>query len=254
MSVEACRELIGRCLSECGERDWRKVLRERVGERSSEFIRDATDPTQADWQFLVPMTTESRVLDVAAGWGAVAFALAPRCHKVFAMESAADYLRFMRLRKEQDGVSNLEVVEGDFCRLPFETAAMDVVICSDVLRRTGRGRRPRRALLKELARVLEPKGTLVLGSETRFARGVRPLLQEAGFSDVRVYAARRSHRRPWTLIPLDELGPRLSWIRRQRRWRRWAQFMRACGLGKLDAWLRNRFASHVVVIARKGSE
>jgi SAM-dependent methyltransferase len=99
-----------------------------------------------------------RILDVGAGYGFDLLKIArntePRSPQLYAVEcfpSAID-----ALRKVNIAVSNLDI---EHERLPFESGYFDVVICNQVLEHT----KEIFWVVAELARVLKPDGTLILG-------------------------------------------------------------------------------------------
>ena len=184
---EMSRDLMERCFSECEKRHWHEALREVLGERYKEIIRYASDPTRTDWQYLLPLSPESCVLDLGAGWGANTFALAPRCKTVFALEKVAERVRFMEIRKRQDKVSNVVILDGDFHNLSLAASSIDIVICNGVLEwaaveKEGRPRKVQVRFLEELGRVLKPNGVLLVGIANRFGLAAfRGAVDNSGF-------------------------------------------------------------------------
>jgi len=95
-----------------------------------------------------------RALDLAAGTGDIAFALAARGCKVTALDLTHRMLELARAKPGADGVG---LVTGDMMALPFPSAAFDLVT-------TGYGIRnvPRiDTAIAEIARVLTPGGLLL---------------------------------------------------------------------------------------------
>jgi len=309
---EIPQDLMKTCLRKCRTQHWRDVLSQMLSPGYQEIMRYASSATRADWQYLLPLTRESTVLDLGAGWGSNTFPLAQRVGTVFALEKVAERLRFLEVRRRQDRVNNVVILGGDFHRLPLADNSIDVVICNGILEwvaveKGGPPRKVQREFLEGLARVLKPGGTLLVGIENRFgldairgavdhsgfrytsvmpriiadmwvrlrmarsdkfqvtgrtvlpgyrtytytAAGLRRLLEEGGFCNVRAFAADESYNWPWNLMPVDEPGPRLFWLRQRGKARRHVEIMRKCGLRKTEARLRNLLASYLVTVAKR---
>jgi len=106
---------------------------------------------------LLVLTGDERVLDVGAGTGAVAFALASRVREVVAVD--AD--EAMAARARADAPPNVEVVVADAERLPFEDFSFDLAASVRTLHHT---RRPE-LVVAELARVTRPGGTILVADQ-----------------------------------------------------------------------------------------
>jgi ubiquinone/menaquinone biosynthesis C-methylase UbiE len=103
---------------------------------------------------LLPLQGEERVLDVGAGTGAFAFAVAPRAREVVALEIDGD----LAARAKADAPSNVEVLVGDGEHLPFEDFSFDVAATLRTLHHTHRPE----LLVAELTRVTKPGGTILV--------------------------------------------------------------------------------------------
>lgn len=79
-------------------------------------------------QFTDPAST---VLDVGAGTGRYAVPLAGQVRKVLAVDPSLAMLEQLTLYARQEGVANIEVVEGTWPQV--EVGAADVVLCAHVL-------------------------------------------------------------------------------------------------------------------------
>jgi SAM-dependent methyltransferase len=117
----------------------------------------ATDLSHRIGELLPGLTGEERALDVGAGTGALAHALAPRVREVVALEIDAA----MAERARADAPANVEVVVGDGEKLPFEDFSFDIAATLRTLHHT---RRPE-LLIAELARVVEPGGVLLIADQ-----------------------------------------------------------------------------------------
>ena len=106
---------------------------------------------------LLPLEGDERVLDVGAGTGAFAFAVAPRVREVVAVEADEELAE----RARRDAPPNVEVVVGDGERLELEPFSFDLCGCLRVLHHT---RRPE-VMVAELARMTRPGGTILVADQ-----------------------------------------------------------------------------------------
>jgi len=136
----------------------------------------------------------ARVLDAGCGAGGLALAWQGR-YWIIGLDASRLALDYACRRGVQRALA------GSVARLPFASAAFDLVVCLDVLYHEGVS--DNRGALAELRRVLRPGGRLLLrlpaydwlrgphddrmGTGRRFtARSLRREMQEAGFSVERV--------------------------------------------------------------------
>jgi LSD1 subclass zinc finger protein len=141
--------------------------------RVSERILDLD---RANWHRLVPLPADSRVLDIGAGLGTHAHALAKHYREVIAVEPVLEAVRFMRQRFMEEQLSNAGIVRSSIWKLPFAPESFDVVVLNGVLERVAEGQdgdpaELQRSALEQAARMLRPGGYLSLGVENRFVPG-----------------------------------------------------------------------------------
>jgi demethylmenaquinone methyltransferase/2-methoxy-6-polyprenyl-1,4-benzoquinol methylase len=110
---------------------------------------------------LANVTPGQRALDLAAGTGDIAFAIAARGAKTIGLDITHRMLQLARLRQGDDGQARsptrVEFITGDMTGLPFRSASFDLVT-------TGYGLRNVPDLdlaIDEIARVLKPGGRLL---------------------------------------------------------------------------------------------
>ena len=103
---------------------------------------------------LLMLTGDERALDVGAGAGALAFALAPRVREVVAVEIDEELAE----RARETAPPNVEVVVGDGEHLTLDSFSFDVACTLRTLHHT---RRPE-LLVAELVRVTRPGGTILV--------------------------------------------------------------------------------------------
>ncbi|HKJ85501.1 MAG TPA: methyltransferase domain-containing protein, partial [Spirochaetia bacterium] len=98
-------------------------------------IRDASRRTVATMAARIPLTPETKVLDVGAGYGGSARFLAREygCPVTCLNLSSVQNERNRRLTSEQDLADLVSVVEGNFEDLPFAPESFDVVWSQDAI-------------------------------------------------------------------------------------------------------------------------
>jgi ubiquinone/menaquinone biosynthesis C-methylase UbiE len=135
------------------------AAQERFG-KTAERVAALQDARAAELEAKVVRFAElegdERVLDSAAGAGALAFALAPHVREVVAVDLVPELLEQGRQRAAR--VENVEFIEGDATKLPFERASFDV---SATLRSLHHIARPELAVA-ELARVTRLGGRMLV--------------------------------------------------------------------------------------------
>jgi ubiquinone/menaquinone biosynthesis C-methylase UbiE len=106
---------------------------------------------------LLQLRGDERVLDVGAGTGAFAFAIASRVREVVAVEVDEE----LADRARADAPPNVEVVVADGEHLPFAFGSFDVGATLLTLHHT---RRPE-LVVAELARVTRPRGVILVADQ-----------------------------------------------------------------------------------------
>ena len=125
---------------------WVDKRAELQAERAAELAARLDD--------LLPLRGDERVLDVGAGTGAFAFAVAPRAREVVALEIDGEIAE----RAMLDAPANVVVVVGDGEHLPFDDFEFDVAATLRTLHHT---KRPE-LLVAELTRVTKLDGTILV--------------------------------------------------------------------------------------------
>jgi ubiquinone/menaquinone biosynthesis C-methylase UbiE len=112
-----------------------------------------------DWLFAhLELRPELLALDVAAGTGHVARALAPKVRCVVALDATAAMLETGRAAAEEAGVRNVVFQRGDAAALPFLDVSFDVVVSRYAVHHFEQPRVP----VGEMARCLRPGGRLMV--------------------------------------------------------------------------------------------
>ena len=100
---------------------------------------------------------DERALDVGTGTGPLAFALAGRVREVVGVDLVPELLERGR-EHAADKYPNVELVEGDVTRLPFERGSFDLVCERAVLHHVPRPE----LVLAEMTRVTQPGGRILV--------------------------------------------------------------------------------------------
>ena len=106
---------------------------------------------------LLALLGDERALDVGAGAGALAFALARRVRDVVAVDSDEAMVEQIR----RTAPPNVEAAVADGEHLPFEPFSFDVSVTARTLHHTARPE----LLVAELARVTRPGGTILVADQ-----------------------------------------------------------------------------------------
>lgn len=110
---------------------------------------------------LAALAPDDRVLDLGAGTGLLALAIAPQVGSVCAVDISPAMCRRLSAKLAEHAITNTEVVTASAVSLPLEPASVDVVVsnyCFHHMRDADKDR-----ALREVLRVLRPSGRLVLG-------------------------------------------------------------------------------------------
>ena len=103
----------------------------------------------------------SEIADVGTGTGFVAAGLAPQVKRVIGIDNASAMLRVAHENLDYLGVSNAELLVGDLAGLPLADNSVDAAFANMVLHHAV----DPVAMLKEMARIVRPGGTIVITDE-----------------------------------------------------------------------------------------
>jgi ubiquinone/menaquinone biosynthesis C-methylase UbiE len=106
------------------------------------------------------LNQESVVLDLGAGTGSFALAVAPSCRRVIAVDVSPAMLAYMRAQAGEQGIDNLEVVHGGFLSYEHAGDPVDIVYSRNALHHL-----PdfwKAVALQRIAEILKPGGVLRL--------------------------------------------------------------------------------------------
>lgn len=125
-----------------------------AADRRAALQAERAEALSARLDDLLQLNGDERALDVGAGTGAFAFAIARRVREVVAVEIDEE----LAARARADAPPNVEVLTGDGERLPFDSFSFDV---AGTLRTLHHTRRPE-LMVAELTRVTRPGGTILV--------------------------------------------------------------------------------------------
>jgi ubiquinone/menaquinone biosynthesis C-methylase UbiE len=135
------------------------AVRKRFGE-TAELVAQQdcrTAATQERLRHLLTLTGEERALDIGAGAGAFAIALAPLVREVIGVVIVPELVEEGRKRAP----ANVELVEADATALPYGPGSFDLVCTAHTLHHVAR---PELALA-EMNRLLRPGGTMLVADQ-----------------------------------------------------------------------------------------
>jgi SAM-dependent methyltransferase len=148
---------------------WRQALEAFAPPEIRAYVADRG---RASFQDVLPLDARARVLDVGAGWGGIAAELARR-YDVTALEGVAERAEFIALRARQDGLTRLNVIQGDLHRVPLAPHQFDLIVANGVLEwvalhdLTAPPAAVQLTFLRRLLDLLAPGGRIYLGIENR---------------------------------------------------------------------------------------
>lgn len=141
--------------------DIKKDVQQQFGKNAASYV---SSPIHKDGKDLLKMIEMAKVngqehlLDIATGGGHTANAFAPLVKKITAVDLTTEMLAAAENFIGKNGHRNVEFVQGDAEKLPFEDESFDIVTC-----RIAPHHFPNVDLfIKEVQRVLKPKGQFLL--------------------------------------------------------------------------------------------
>jgi ubiquinone/menaquinone biosynthesis C-methylase UbiE len=114
---------------------------------------------------------DDRVVDLGAGTGLLALAVAPRVRELIAVDISERMLERLDDAAVADGIHNIEFLTGDLQRLPLEDESATLVISNYAFHHLDDARKE--LALAEARRILRPGGRLVIG-DMMFSLSLKP--------------------------------------------------------------------------------
>lgn len=152
-------------------RNWREVIREIPA--LMKMHQSVCDTHRADWCDLLDLGTDSTVLDLGAGMGAVSQGLATRYRYVYSVEPVEARLKFLRVRFAQEECKGITLIRAGIDALPFQENMFDLIVLCGVLewlpfaRKQDNPRDAQLYYLSLLKKLLKPGGVIYVGIENR---------------------------------------------------------------------------------------
>ena len=153
-----------------------RVREKLTGTTWEDMLQDLVDPTRAGWKFLLDLRPSSWVLFLGPSWGAAPVGLARSCAHVIVLDGSTERLQLVREQAWDEGLQNLTFARVvDPVRLPLPDGSVELVVVPGLADwfRAVAGSRPLATtcgaeLLREIRRVLAPRGQAYLAGDNRY--------------------------------------------------------------------------------------
>ncbi len=143
-------------------RDQHQLVREEFAKQAPSFGQEGftlSNRALLDWTVeSLDLGASHEVLDVAAGTGHLARAMAPRVRRVVALDLSPEMLREGELTAQLQGLSNIQFEEGAAEQLPYASDLFDRVVSRLSLHHM----ESPRTVLAEMVRVCRPGGEVAI--------------------------------------------------------------------------------------------
>jgi len=160
-------------LKNAREVGWFNALQGLSKDIKDSILGYVTRANRADWRFNLPLNRHARVLDLGSGWGQIPFLLTEVYDEVWSLEYIEERIDWQQVRKEQEGIENLYLVQSNVTYLPFLDETFDIISMNGILKRIGLAEMESNArdlqlqVLSDVLRILKPGGYLYVGIENR---------------------------------------------------------------------------------------
>jgi len=177
-------------LSDAQRDGWRQAVIKHFEKDQAMVYSVVQSQSRASWLPLLGLNKEGLVaLDIGSGYGAITQALAHAVSDVYSVEAITERLEFTGVRLRQEGLLNVNLVQGSATKLPFRDNAFDLVVVNGVLEWVGEWdtsaspREVQRQFLRKIFRILKPGGVLLIGIENRIGyNNFRGALDHSGLT------------------------------------------------------------------------
>lgn len=152
------------------KKGWQQAVLDRYGNLDkAPWIADSS---RADPLLFSTLSHDSNILDLGAGYGVISFAISTLCRSVTTLNTNRDYAHFIRTRAQQDGVTNITSLHGDFTRIPFRESSFDMIILNKGILSLLM-QKDAKILLKHIHILLKPKGEIYIAVD-QYKRNINP--------------------------------------------------------------------------------
>ncbi len=138
-------------------------------------VKYVLDESRALWTNFLPIDHHTKFLDVGCGWGTLSIPIARIAGHVTAIDATMERVKFVEIRAQHSGISNISPVLGSATALPFPRESFDMIAFNGVLEWLGAINTKESPYkiqiqaLREAYRVLKPGGLIYVGIENRYS-------------------------------------------------------------------------------------
>lgn len=167
---KAPKEDLEVALSYLEEKGWIEFRKKFGGKFDQTF-----EENRADFRFVIPLSKDFKALDAGAGMGRITIPLARVAGHLTALDGSFLRLKYLKNRAEMEGLTNIDVVLGDFLDVPFENKSFDLIVMNGLVEWVGvtdkfdNPRDAQVACIKRAKELLKDGGYLYIGIENRLA-------------------------------------------------------------------------------------
>lgn len=142
------------------KKGWEEAVVERYGNLDkAPWIADSS---RADPLLFSNLNEDSNILDLGSGYGVLSFAVSALCRSVTSLDTKKDYADFIRIRAQQDSITNITSLLGDFTRMPFRENSFDLIILNKGTHSLV-FKKDSNSFLRQIYILLKPTGQIYIG-------------------------------------------------------------------------------------------
>lgn len=164
---------VSRLIEESRDRGWRRALAE-LASSAPFFAKRMENLGLGNWHMLLLRDRNDRALDIGCGFGSLPLGLSHYFRTALGTEFLPDRLAYASLRAVEDARHGCRFVRSNGHALPFNRDSIDLVTMNGVLEWAGlygdgEPRELQLGMLREVRRVLAPRGNVAVAIENRMA-------------------------------------------------------------------------------------